>query len=279
MTGHMLFFEKYFTYIDKYSNVNEIEPLSLLESKKIKTLELKNCTFKYGDKLILDNINLKIRENEIIALVGLNGSGKTTLVRILMGLLKPTSGKVLVNGIELDNYGLQNYWAKSAYVPQLFAQFNFTVEEAILLGRSVNNSKIFGDDFFMEGIPSLTQQLGKEFSGSDLSTGQWQKLAIMRSLIDEEKKELFFFDEPTSAIDPLSEEKIYSIIEKTAKNKIAIYVTHRMSTVTHATRVILLDKQKIVGDSNHRSLYQTNLLYRQMFDSQAGRFLEHTKNT
>lgn len=272
LSGHLLFFEKYLEYTDNYYHNTYLENIIVPIMGRIKKIELRNCTFKYGDKTILDDINLSINENEIVAIVGQNGAGKTTLVRILMGLLKPTEGQVLVDGIEISQYGLQNFWQKCAYVPQIFAQFKFTTEESIYLGREVVNSDLLDRPFFKDGLPEMDQQLGKEFSGLDLSGGQWQKLAIMRSLVRRENTDILFFDEPTSAIDPIVEENIYNLIEEISGNKITVYITHRMSTVTYANRIILIDNHKLVADGSHKELYEHNILYKRMFDSQADRF-------
>jgi len=274
LSGHLLFFEKYFEYTAPKIAIESKNERYSDDNDRIYSISLKNCSFSYGDKIIINNINLELKENDIVSIVGKNGAGKTTLARILMGLIKPTSGELLINNIPVEEYGIKKYWEKCSFVPQLFAQFKFTLHESIFMGKEYNtNNSIINRDFFTEGLPTKDSQLGKEFSGTDLSGGQWQKIAIMRAIFNNENTDMLFFDEPTSAIDPLVEEEVYNLIEEISKNKIAVYITHRMSTVTHANRIILLNDNHIVADGKHEDLYSTNTLYRKMFDAQAKRFM------
>lgn len=273
--SQMLFFEKYFGCLDRggpdcsQSSVLEREPREPVDS-----LELSHCSFDYGhENRVLRDINLVLKRGEIVAVVGANGSGKTTLTRVLLGLYKPTTGRLSVNKTPLTDADMRTFWDACLYVPQNFARFHFLMRESVALGDEslgefVDPLEPRGGAFWAK----RERQLGREFGGIDLSGGQWQRLAILRAYARRERAQILVFDEPTASIDPLIESQVYDLIESISRDRISVFVTHRMSTVAYATRVLLMSRGRIVADGTHDELYDAHPLYRKMYDSQAGRY-------
>lgn len=224
------------------------------EANEAPSLEIKNTSFSYlgSEKLIIDNINLEIKPKETIAIVGENGAGKSTLMKLILGVYMPTTGDVLFNGYNIKELSQHSIFSKSSAVFQKFQKYKFSLRENISISDidNVNDEKIKKNleevevelerDYFSEGLDTI---LSREFGGIDLSGGQWQRVAIARGLHN--FSNLIVLDEPTAAIDPIEEGKIFNKFKEITKDKTAIIVTHRMGTVKIADRVVVLDEGKI----------------------------------
>ena len=244
-----------------------------------KDIVLNDITFRYPYKDVdaLERISLKISNGEHIALVGVNGSGKSTLIKIILGLLNPTKGQVFYGDVDISKVKSENIFRKASAVFQDFGKYKFTLRENITLSEvqknetdSVIKSKmdLAGFNYARKGIDeNLNTMLSKEFDGIDLSGGEWQRLAIARGVY--RTSELIVLDEPTAAIDPIEETNVYKRFKEISKGKTSIIVTHRLGSAKDASRIIVLERGKVIEDGTHEELMEKNKLYAKMFRSQA----------
>jgi len=246
------------------------------------SIEFKNVSFKYPKaiKYVFKNLSFKIESGEEVALVGHNGAGKTTIVKLLARIYPVTKGEILINGINLNNL-TRDDWYKNLGV--LFQEFNFyrhlSVKENILVGKpmkKIDEKKIIeaaknadAHNFIMEYKDKYDQIMSEKIEGGIRpSSGQAQKIAIARFFY--RNAPLAIFDEPTAAIDAISEYKIFNTIYNFFENKTVVIISHRFSTVRNADRIIVLDKGKIVEEGTHEQLLtKRNGIYRKSYKLQA----------
>ena len=243
---------------------------------KILTIEFKNVTFKYPntDKIILDNVSFKFHESEKISIVGLNGAGKTTIVKLLCRLYSPNEGTILINDIPIEEYEKDSYIKQISAVFQEYKLFAYSIKDNIDPTSSVDVEKICADVGISEKIEKLPHQydslIGKYYddSGVELSGGQLQKIAIARGLAKDSS--LLILDEPTSALDPLAEAEIYENFNQLSKDKMAIYISHRMSSSIFCDRILVIDGGIVSDFDTHQNLMlKKNSLYYKLFTTQA----------
>ena len=254
-------------------------------SSNPKGIEIENLSFSYPDseRKVLDNINLTIQPQEMIALVGENGAGKTTLAKLISRLYDPKEGNIFWNGQNLRELELKEFYSRIAVIMQDYARFPTTVRENIGFGylplledeRAVN--QVTGEAEMARAIANLPQGLetllGKQLEGGvELSEGQWQRIAIARSLMRLSSVELLIFDEPTAALDPKTEHEIYQLFRRIAFNKIAIVISHRLALAKMADRIIVLENGKIIETGTHEQLMAINGQYHLMFTRQASNY-------
>ena len=235
-----------------------------------------NISFKYphSECESVDNVSVEIKAGETVAIVGENGAGKTTLVRLLMGLYVPTNGNVMLNGMDTKIINNKSLCKGLSGVFQRYQRYQMTLEENVRISDSANENEInkaisqAGVDIVDETYPyGGNTMLSREFDGVDLSGGQWQRVAIARGLY--RIHDVIVLDEPTAAIDPIEETRIYNQFVEISKDKTAIIVTHRLGSTKIADRVIVMDKGKIVEEGSHFTLMQQQGLYFNMYNSQA----------
>lgn len=268
------------------SGSNSSTPLSQPQASHGVKLELQNVSFSYpgSDRPSLQNINLTILPGQTVALVGENGAGKTTLAKLLCRLYDPDPGKILWNSKDLRTFELEELRQRIAVVLQDYARFPVTVRENIAFGNLaqleqnlaiVNALEQAGMTEKVESLPNqLETPLGKQLEGGvDLSGGQWQRVAIARSLIRQPQAELLIFDEPTAALDPKTEDEIYRLFEVIAQNRTAVVVTHRLALARIADVIVVLEKGKIIEMGSHDQLMARGELYHEMFSRQARSYI------
>lgn len=242
------------------------------------TIRFENVSFRYpgSDRFVLKEINLTLRPGERIALVGENGAGKSTLVRLLLGLYRPTAGRILAGGRDIAELPPEYLHERMAAVFQDFVQYLFPVHDNIAMGRLGTATEedvrtaaeLAGVAEYIESLPNgYRTQLGREMDGVDLSGGQWQKLAIARALV--RKAELIILDEPTAALDPLAEAEIYEQFLEMTSGRTAVMISHRLGSARMAHRIIVLKDGRIVEEGDHDTLAQRDGEYARLFRLQA----------
>lgn len=254
-----------------------------LKLEKAPTIEFKNVWFKYEGRedWILRDVNLVIHSGEKIALVGENGAGKSTLVKLLSRVYDPTQGEILVNGVNLAKVDLDEWNSHLAVLLQDYISYDFSLNESIAMGRPEmlmdktrveQATRLTGaNEFIGTWDNGFDQQLGKEFDGGiEPSKGQQQKIALSRVIYREGL--VVILDEPTAAIDALAETYIFEQMEKAAKGKTLIVITHRFNTTQGVDTIVVLDKGTIVEKGNHKELLAENGFYAEMFEAQAKAF-------
>jgi len=248
----------------------------------VESIEFKNVSFCYPgtDKMILSDVSFYIDAKEKISLVGLNGAGKTTIIKLLCRLYKPTTGQILLNGINIWDYEKEGINSKITTVFQDYKMFAISIKENITCSLNSYDSKI-GEWLHILGLDYLTSKYEKgidtvlnkayEDEGTDLSGGEKQKLAIARAL--NKGGDIFILDEPTSSLDPKAEAEVFSQFEALTKDKMTIYVSHRMSSSKLCDRVLVLNSGKIIDSGTHEELIgKKSGLYYQMFMAQANNY-------
>ncbi len=258
----------------------------LAVSNDAKEVEFKNTAFGYGGKetkdYVLKDISFQIKPKEKIALVGYNGAGKTTLIKLLMRLYDPTSGNILVDGVSIKDYDVQQYRHSIGTVFQDFQIFAGSVMENVLLDVEDTNQKVkvlkaLTHSGLAKRVEKLSDGLDTlmttEFDakGVNLSGGESQKLAISRVFYKDAG--LIILDEPSSALDPIAEYQLNHAMLEATENKTVIFISHRLSTTRLADRIILLDNGEIVEQGTHEELLQMNGKYAQMWKVQAGQYI------
>lgn len=261
--------QQFFDFMSLPSQDNKGQTLS-----KVSELRLENVSYRYPltSKYVLKKINLKIKSGENIAFVGENGGGKTTLVKLILGLLSPSMGEFTINGIESGSLNISNRLAQQSTVSQELSRYKtFTIKENVYLGDTLNpldETKIDQAlDFVSLNDIASDEVLGKEIGGIDLSGGQWQKLAIARSVY--QNRALLVLDEPTSNLDPLMETEIFQHYLTMANDKTVIYVTHRISMAALAQRIIVIKDGEIIQDGSHDDLIKNEGEYKRLYQEQA----------
>ncbi len=244
-----------------------------------KRVSFRKVSFVYpcGREPALRQIDLDIREGETVAIVGENGAGKSTFAKLLLGLYCPTEGSVEIDGMDTRDINPGNTVGKLSAVFQNFQKYKMTLGENVFLsdsGHPVDEKRILRslhraglDEKSGEFGQGLDTMLSREFGGTDLSGGQWQRLSIARGLY--RRHNLIVLDEPTAAIDPLKETEIYQKFAESARDKTAVIITHRLGSARIADRIIVLDRGRIAEQGTHEELLKARGIYSEMYREQA----------
>lgn len=243
-------------------------------------IEFKNVSFRYdgAEQDTIHDLSLKIKSGEKLALVGLNGAGKTTLVKLLCGLYRPTSGEIFFNGIPLSDFKREDYYKLISPVFQEIRTAFFSLAETVSgkgtaetdLEKAETCMRQAGLGAKIDALPDgIHTKLNKKVheNGTELSGGEAQKLMLARALYKDAP--LLILDEPTAALDPIAESKIYNEFNVMAKNKTSLFISHRLASTSFCDRIILLENGNITEEGTHQELMGANGTYKGLFDIQS----------
>lgn len=256
--------------------------------KKAATVELRDVSFTYpgSEQPIISHMNLKITEGEKLAIIGLNGAGKTTLVKLICGFYKPTEGEILFNGINVERFARRQYYSLISVLFQDYVLLPVTVRENIssLPPDRTDEEKLVRAmeraDFLerYERLPDKGDSLlGREINDNavDFSGGERQKLLLSRALYKEAP--LLILDEPTAALDPISENEIYMKYGEATEGRTSVYISHRLSSTRFCDRIILLEDGQIAESGTHDSLMAANGKYANLYELQSQYYKDEEK--
>jgi ATP-binding cassette subfamily B protein len=276
LTDLLQFFAVRPTVFSKPNAIKTPRPITL-------GIEFREVTFSYpgSDRPILRNLNLFLKPDERIALIGENGEGKTTIVKLLTRLYDPTAGQILLDGVDLREYDLDDYASNIAVIFQDFMRYDMTAWENIAVGQigareNLEKVELAAKKSLAEGViqklpNGYDQMLGRRFeTGVDLSGGEWQKVALARAYLRD--AQILVLDEPTAALDARSEHEVFERFAELTKGKMALLISHRFSTVKMADRIIVLEKGVIAEQGRHEQLMAHGGRYAEMFELQASSY-------
>ncbi len=275
-----MYLQDYFEFIDmEFKNDLGYELLPL-PAEIQDGFEFRNVSFSYpgSEHIVFEDISFKLRKGEKLALVGENGSGKTTLIKLLLRFYEPTSGSILMDGVDIRHYEKEAYQKFFGAIFQDFVKYYLTARVNIAVGKITeieNDQKIDNSAerrLAKEVIDSLSegydQELGRRFKkGAELSGGQWQKIAIARAYMSDAP--VLILDEPTSALDARAEYEVFQRFIGLTEGKTSIIISHRFSTVRMADRIMVLKNGKILELGTHEELLANDALYAELFNLQA----------
>lgn len=288
-------FQQVSRYLDNYilfknteNRVNVAKPIKDLTDSFF-AISFINVSFKYPgqDEYALRNITATIRGNQRVSIVGQNGAGKTTFIKLLMRLYDPTEGEIVINGINIKDIDYEAYLKNFSAVFQDFKLLAFPIKENVAFDRSEDYSdedciRLLTDVGLKKKIADLPKGvhtcIGKQFDeeGTDLSGGESQKIAIAKALFRDSP--IVVLDEPTAALDPISEYEIYKSFDGLVKNKTSIFISHRLSSTMFSDIIFVFDQGQIVEIGSHDQLIESDGLYREMFQKQAHFYIRQNKD-
>ena len=249
----------------------------------VRGFEFRNVSFAYPatSRLVLDGLNFHLRPSERVALIGENGQGKTTIVKLITRLYDPTDGCILLDGVDLREYSLEDLYREIGVIFQDFMRYEMTARENIAVGRieELSNLKLvrtaaqksLADQVIARLPDHFEQMLGRRFEGGvDLSGGEWQKVALARAYLRD--AQLLVLDEPTAALDARSEYEVFQRFAELTAGKMALFISHRFSTVRMADRIVVLENGKIAEEGSHAQLAAKGGRYAEMFELQAASY-------
>ena len=250
----------------------------------IDSIEFRNVSFAYKDIPVLENLNMKLEGKKTYALVGHNGAGKSTIIKLLLRLYDPTKGEILLNGRNIKEYNLQKYRALFATAFQDNRMFSMSVADNVVLGENIpaeQKRTVVEDALKLSGVYDKVMSLPKgidttltrEFDdeGAVLSGGEFQKIVVARAFA--RNCPVKVFDEPSSALDPIAEYKLFDNILKACRENTLLFISHRLSSVQNADYVFLLEKGMVIEEGTHKSLMKKKGAYADMYNKQAENYL------
>ncbi|MGC5325733.1 ABC transporter ATP-binding protein [Brevibacillus sp. SYSU BS000544] len=281
-------------YIEEFFKFEEYHNTLILRNIREKVfpqitvdgIRFENVSFTYTDNSenILDNINLHIKPNEKIAIVGANGSGKTTLIKCLLGLFPVTKGKILIDGVDISEIDPESLNRNMTVIFQDFIRYSLSIRENIGISNVdfINDFERLSKVAGLSGVETFVQSYSKGYEtilgkwladGEELSGGQWQKIALARALFRD--SQIIILDEPTAALDPIAEVEIFNKFKLLTQDKLAIFISHRMAASRLADRIIVMKEGKVVEQGTHKELMELKLEYYHMYREQAQWFSEN----
>ncbi len=245
--------------------------------------EFRNVSFQYpgNERRVIDHLNFHLHPGERVALIGENGQGKTTIVKLITRLYDPTEGEILLDGIDLREYDLEDLYREIGVIFQDFMRYEMTARENIAVGKideveDLESLRGAAEKSLADGVIArlpgkYDQMLGRRFDGGvDLSGGEWQKLALARAYL--RNSQLLILDEPTAALDARSEFEVFQRFAELTTGKMALFISHRFSTVRMADRILVLENGRIAEEGKHDELTHLGGRYAEMFELQAASY-------
>ncbi len=274
-----LYLQDYFDFIDlSIEKTNEVK--TPMPKTILKGFEINDLHFAYpgSEHEVLKGVTFKMNAGEKMAFVGQNGAGKTTLIKLFLRFYEPTQGEILLDGININKFDIDEYRNRFGVIFQDFFKYEFTLRENIAVGNiaEVENdeiikyaaSKSLAEQVVNEMSDGLQQRLGRRFyKGTELSGGQWQKVALARAYMKD--ADIMVLDEPTSALDAQAEFDVFERFIALTKGKTSIIISHRFSTVRMADRILVLQDGRVLELGTHQELMENPKLYRELFELQA----------
>lgn len=265
----------YICFLYEYLELSVKNDNNKIKIERIDSIKFENVSFRYNSGSYgVRNLNFEITSNQTIAIIGENGSGKTTLMKLLLGLYTNYEGRILINGMTLDAINRDLYYKKISAVFQDFIKYETSLRENIAYGdiEKINEERGVSKLIEKIGLKEKTNNsrgidviLGKWFGENQCSGGEWQRIAIARALFNE-NAEMYFFDEPDASLDIIKQKEIYKLIREKTKNKICVYVTHKISNICKdADTIIILKNGKIEDIGRHDELINKSNYYYQLY--------------
>ncbi len=276
LTDLIGFFEMKPTVVSKPGGLKTPKPI-------VRGFEFRDVSFSYPGttRRVLENFNFHLKPGERIALIGENGQGKTTVVKLITRLYDPTEGQILLDGVDLREYALDDLHQEMGVIFQDFMRYEMTVRDNIAVGRvelphteaeiAAAAEKSLAASVVRKLGGGYDQMLGRRFeSGVDLSGGEWQRIALARAYLRD--AQLLILDEPTAALDAKSEMEVFERFAELTAHKMALFVSHRFSTVRMADRIVVLAGGQLVEEGDHVRLMALGGRYAEMFEMQAASY-------
>ncbi len=280
-----LFINNMMEFMDERSTVVPSEGDGIEVSRGAHTVEFKNVSFRYPgcEKWVLKNINLKLMPTDSVVLVGLNGAGKTTLIKLLTRLYDPTEGVILLDGRDIKEYNVSSLHGIFGIIFQDFGKYAVSAAENIEFGdvsrdpereEVERSAKLSDADGFIKKLPKeydtpLTRIF--EEDGIELSGGQWQKLSVARAFYKD--SDIMILDEPTASLDAIAEREVFDRFSELTEGKLSVFVSHRLSSATLATKIVVIDEGEIAEVGCHVELMKKQGKYYKLFSTQASRYI------
>jgi ATP-binding cassette subfamily B protein len=246
-------------------------------------VEFRNVSFAYPGttRLVLKDFNFHLRPGERVALIGENGQGKTTIVKLITRLYDPTEGQILIDGVDLRDYDMEDLCHEIGVIFQDFMRYEMTARDNIAVGRIEERDRLdrienaaqmsLADEVIARLSGGIDQQLGRRFEGGvDLSGGEWQRMALARAYLRD--AQLLILDEPTAALDARSEQEVFQRFAELTRGKMALLISHRFSTVKMTDHIVVLSHGVLTEEGTHEELIQRGGLYAEMFEMQAASY-------
>lgn len=275
------FLEYFRTFMEYEEKIPEDQDGVMPE--KIRSIEFKNVCFEYKEnEPVINNLSFKIEGDKVCALVGHNGAGKSTIIKLLFRLYDPTSGEILVNGINIKEYNLKSYRKQFSAAFQDYKVMAMSVKDNVLMGEKFDNPDETAERALKcagvwDKVSSLSNGINtimtREFDndGAVLSGGEQQKIVVARAFAQQASVKVF--DEPSSALDPIAEYGLYKSIMDESKEYITLFISHRLSSVKDADEVFMLENGAVIEQGTHRQLMDMGGKYCEMFTRQAQNYL------
>ena len=276
MTDLIAFFEMQPTIASKPNALPAPRPIR-------QGFEFREVSFRYpgAGRMVLNKLNFCLRPGERVALIGENGEGKTTIVKLLTRLYDPLEGQILLDGIDLREYKLESLYREIGVIFQDYMRYEMTARENIAVGKidELENLELLRNSAEKSLAAAVVgklpegydQMLGRRFDGGvDLSGGEWQKVALARAYLRD--AQVLVLDEPTSALDARSEYEVFQRFAELTAGKMALFISHRFSTVRMADRIVVLENGRIAEEGDHDALTNLGGRYAEMFEMQAASY-------
>ncbi len=275
------FLEYFRTFMEYEEKIPENQDGIIPE--KIRSIEFRNVSFEYKEnEPVINNLSFKIEGDKVCALVGHNGAGKSTIIKLLFRLYDPTSGEILVNGINIKEYNLKAYRRQFSAAFQDYKVMAMSVKDNVLMGENFDDPDKTAERALKcagvwDKVSSLSNGMNtimtREFddNGAVLSGGEQQKIVVARAFAQQASVKVF--DEPSSALDPIAEYDLYKGIMNESKGHMTLFISHRLSSVKDADEVFMLENGTVIEQGTHRQLMDMGGKYCEMFTKQAQNYL------